>query len=176
PQSGIVLIDGANAAQVSRAYRKRHIAYVSQDPLYVYGSVAQNLRLSTPGASDERIRQVLDRLGLSRWISTLPDGIHTRLDPADEGDVLGPGVRTMLGIARAMLSSPAILLLDEPAGGLDPEMEAKLVAALEALRGSTTVLLVTHRPSLIHRSDGVIVLEGGGATLKRVDKVERQAS
>ncbi|MEM7718015.1 MAG: ATP-binding cassette domain-containing protein [Pseudomonadota bacterium] len=176
PQSGMVLIDEANASQVSRGYRKRNIAYVSQDPLYVYGTVAQNLRLSTPGASDQRILEVLDQLGLSRWVNELPDGINSRLDPAAHRELLGPAVRTMLGIARALLSRPAILLMDEPVGGLDPEMEKKLVAALELLRGKVTILLVTHRPSLIRKSDGVVILEGGSAIFRRLNTDERQAS
>lgn len=176
PQSGMVLIDGANSAQLSRGYRKQHIAYVSQDPLYVYGTVAQNMRLSTPGATDERILAVLERLGLFSWISTLPNGINTRLDPATERGLLGPGTRTMLAIGRAMLSSPPILLMDEPVGGLDPDLESKLLDAIETLRGKTTLLLVTHRPSLIRKSDGVIVVEGGCATLRKVNTAERQAS
>ena len=165
PQSGVVSIDGLNVSQLSRAYRARHIAYVSQDPLFFYGTVAQNLRLNAPDAYDARILRQLKQLGLAKWIDSLPEGIDTRIDPT-ASDILSPGVRTMLGIAQALLVEPAILLLDEPTGGLDAGLEAGLMRALDARRGAMTTLMVTHRPSLIQSSDGVIVLNGGRTAMR----------
>ena len=175
PQSGVVSIDGLNVSQLSRAYRSRHIAYVSQEPLYFFGTVAQNLRLNAPDADDHRILRQVRQLGLGKWIDSLPDGIDTRIDPA-ASEVLSPGVRTMLGIAQALLVEPAILLLDEPTGGLDAGLEAGLMHALEARHGSMTTLLVTHRPSLIDRSDAAIIVNGGRATMRAVSTDKKVAS
>ncbi len=173
PQSGVVMVDGLNVLQLSQGYRNRHIARVSQEPIIIFGTVAQNLRLAAPGASDAHIEEVLEELGLDTWVSTLSDGINTRIDPTTMTDVLSPGIRTLLSVAQALLADPAILLLDEPVGGLDAVREAYLVHALLSRRGKMTTFLVTHRPSLISQSDGLIYLEGGAIRFGRPQALER---
>lgn len=176
PQAGLVLVDDINHSQLSQAFRNRHIVYVSQEPLYFFGTVAQNLRLCAPDADDGRLMAVLDELGLSDWVASLPDGLATRIDPATMTDILSPGHRTLIAVAQALLVEPTILLLDEPTGGLDAMFEEKLLGALEARKGAVTTLMVTHRPSLLRRSDAVIVVDGGAAVLRAPGKVQRVAS
>lgn len=176
PQAGAVMFNGLNISQMSRAFRARNIAFVAQKPLFFYGSVAQFLRLGDPTADDARLLDVLRDLGLEDWVNGLPNGINTRLDPAVDGQLLSSSVLTSLAVAQAILTQPAILLMDEPAGNMEQGHEACLLAALESRRGTMTSVIITHRPSLIKRSDAVIVLNGGAAAMHETTKITRQAS
>ncbi|NNE81492.1 MAG: ATP-binding cassette domain-containing protein [Silicimonas sp.] len=176
PQAGTVLFNDLNLTQLSQAFRARNIAFVSQQPLFFYGSVAQNLRLADPSANDDRLTGIMAEVGLGDWVNALPDGMHTRLDPSGDGDLLSPGVLTGIALAQALLTNPAVLLLDEPAGNLDPSLEAHLVAALESRRGTMTIVVVTHRPSLMKRTDAVIFLNAGAAVMRATADLEKEAS
>ncbi|MEO1025564.1 MAG: ATP-binding cassette domain-containing protein [Pseudomonadota bacterium] len=176
PQVGAVLFNDTNLSQMSRAFRARNIAYVSQSPLYIYGSVAQNLRLSDPTADDDQLISILNELGLTDWIESLPNGIDTRLDPSIDHSMLPASVMSSLAVAQALLTQPAVLLMDEAAGSMDSVLEEHLLAALEARRATMTSVLVTHRPSLIRRSDKAILLNAGAAQVVETQKEPRQAS
>lgn len=176
PQAGAVLFNELNLTQLSRGFRARNIAYVSQKPLFIYGSVAQNLRLADPSADDEKLLTVLEEMGLGRWIAGLPNGINTRMDPSVDGALLSASVLTSLSVAQALLSDPVVLLLDEPAGNMDALLEAKLIEALERRRGHMTSVVVTYRPSLIKRADKVIILNAGTAIMRDTAEMARQAS
>lgn len=176
PQAGSVLFNNLNISQLSRAFRARNIAYISQQPLFFYGSVAQFLRLADPTADDARLNAVLEDIGLGRWVGSLANGINTRLDPAIDGHLLPPSVLTCLAVAQALLSEPAVLLMDEATGNMDQTLETGLISALEKRRGTMTSVMVTHRPSLIKRSDAVIVLNAGSAVMHDADSIKRQAS
>jgi ABC-type bacteriocin/lantibiotic exporter with double-glycine peptidase domain len=176
PQAGAVLFNDLNLTQLSSGFRARNIAYVSQQPLFIYGSIAQNLRLVDPFAEDQKLLSVLDEMGLGPWVSGLPDGIDTRLDPTVDGALLSSSVLTSLSVAQALLSAPRVLLLDEPAGNMDVELETKLVEALERRRGQMTSVVVTYRPSLIHRADKVIILNAGTAVMRDTAELARQVS
>lgn len=176
PQAGVVLFNDLNLTQLSRSFRARNIAYVSQEPLFFYGSIAQNLRLADPGADDARLIDALVELGLGQWINSLPNGIDTRLDPTVDGDLLSPSMLTGIAVAQALLGNPVVLLLDEPAGHLDSALEAQLIEALEKRRGRMTSLIVTHRPSLIRRADHVISMNSGAATMRTITDIESAAS
>ena len=116
---------------MSRSFRARNISYVSQSPLYIYGSVAQNLRLSDPTADDAQLMSILTELGLADWIDSLPDGIDTRLDPSLDRAMLSASVLSSLAVAQALLTHPAVLLMDEAVGSMDSALESHLLAALE---------------------------------------------
>ena len=176
PQAGAVLFNDTNLSQMSRSFRARNIAYVSQSPLYIYGSVAQNLRLSDPTADDAQLMSILSELGLADWIDSLPDGIDTRLDPSLDRAMLSASVLSSLAVAQALLTHPAVLLMDEAVGSMDSALESHLLAALEARRDRMTSVLVTHRPSLIRRSDRTILLNSGAAQVLETNKEQRQAS
>ncbi|MCV6592256.1 MAG: ABC transporter transmembrane domain-containing protein [Silicimonas sp.] len=176
PQAGGVLLNRLHLTQLSRDLRASKIAYVSQKPIYLYGSVAQNLRLADPSADDQHLQNILEEVGLGAWVTALPEGIHTRLDPNVDGHVLTASVRACIAVAQAFLSKPVVLLLDEPAGGMDQNFETHLLAALEARRGSLTCVIVTHRPSLMRRTDSVIFLNGGNAVMRATADLEQAAS
>ena len=176
PQAGVVLLNDLNLTQLSRGFRARSVAYVSQRPLFIYGTVAQNLRLADPASDDTRLMQVLEELGLGHWVRSLPDCLDTRLDPSIDGALLPVSVLTSLSVAQALLTDPSVLLLDEPAGSMDVHLEACLIAALEKRRGQMTSIVVTHRPSLVRRTDKVIILNAGSAVMRDTADLESRAS
>ena len=176
PQAGVIMLNELNLTQLSRDFRARNVAYVSQTPLYFFGSVAQNLRFADPTADDEKLMDMMEEVGLGGWIATLPEGLNTRIDPVLDNNTLSPSARTCIAVAQALLTDPVVLLLDEPAGGMDPDIEAHLINALERRRGQMTCIIVTHRPSLMRRTDSVIFLNGGAAVMKATEDLERAAS
>lgn len=175
-QAGVVMLNDLNLTQLSQEFRARNIAYVSQQPLFFFGSVAQNLRFADPAADDARLLRVLDEVGLSTWVATLPDGLNTRIDPVVDAGLLTSGIRTCIAVAQAFLSDPVVLLLDEPAGGMDHSLETHLLDALERRRGAMTCVLVTHRPSLMERTDSVIFLNAGNAIMRATQDLKKAAS
>ena len=176
PQAGVVLLNSLNLGQLSRDFRARSISYVSQNPLFFFGSIAQNLRFADPAADDTRLLDVLEEVGLSTWLAHLPDGLNTRIDPLVDTGILTSSVRSCIAVAQALLTHPAVLLLDEPAGGMDPDLEAHLLRALESRRGDMTCVIVTHRPSLMRRTDSVIFLNAGAAVMRATADLEQVAS
>ena len=93
-----------------------------------------------------------------------------------DAGILTSSVRTCIAVAQAFLSDPVVLLLDEPAGGMDSDLEAHLIQALERRRGRMTCVIVTHRPSLMRRADSVIFLNAGSATMCAAADLEQVAS
>ena len=176
PQAGVVMLNELNLTQLSADFRARNVAYVSQEPLYFFGSVAQNLRFAAPAADDGQLMDVLEEVGLGAWVATLPEGLNTRIDPVADDGILTSSVRTCIAVAQALLSDPVVLLLDEPAGGMDADLESHLIEALECRRGQMTCVIVTHRPSLMRRTDSMIFLNAGAAVMRATDDLEKAAS
>lgn len=162
PQVGSVHIDGVNIRQIPAGVLRSAIGYVPQSPAVFHGTIAQNLRLAAPAASDEKLRRVCEEVGLLSSIDQLPQGLHTLLDHARQESLPG-GYRQAISIAQALLRDPPILLLDEPAKTLDTVFEQAFLACLERRRGTTTIVMVSHRPSHIRLADKVLTLERGAA-------------
>ncbi|RMF09728.1 MAG: peptidase domain-containing ABC transporter [Alphaproteobacteria bacterium] len=160
PQAGQVSLDGQDIRQIAPAELRHAIAYVPQQSHFFHGTIAQNLRLANPLASEEELVQALHGAGLLKDVVSLPDGLQTRL-----GDQMvwqfNAGFRQRLALARAYVKRAPILLLDEPAQALDDQADAALVGMLERLRGQATILMVSHRPSHIRLADRVLVLDQG---------------
>jgi len=160
PQAGQILLDGADLRQVNPLELRRSIGYVPQRQSFFYGTIAQNLRLSNPTASDADLRAACARVGILERVEQLPEGFDTRI--GDQNIAFhNLGFLQGLSIARALVRNSAILLLDEPAQGLDNDGDRMLVNLLGQLRGKVTVIMVTHRPSHIRLADKVAVLERG---------------
>jgi len=164
PQAGSVSLDGLDIRQLDSGEMRNAIAYLPQNATFFYGTIAQNLRLAEPTASDECINRAIHDAGLSDYIASLPCGIETRYSQEEFANLAG-GVRQRLNLARAYVKNATILLLDEPAFGLDDEADKVLVDKLLALKGKATILMVTHRPSHMKLADRLVYLEQGRVVL-----------
>jgi ATP-binding cassette subfamily C protein/ATP-binding cassette subfamily C protein LapB len=160
PQGGSILIDGIDIRQIDPGELRRVVAYVPQVQSLFHGTVAQNLRLSNPTASQADLADAAAQAGALDGILALPEGFDTRI--GDNMSARLPyGLAQKLLLARALVRRSPILLLDEPATALDEAGDRALMALLQRLRGRTTTLMVSHRPSHIRLADSVVVLDRG---------------
>jgi ATP-binding cassette, subfamily C, bacterial LapB len=160
PVAGTVYLDGLNIQQIDPGELRVAIGYVPQEPAFFFGTVRQNLLLANPAADEVRMRAALLVAGLADLDARLPDGLETKI--LGLGRVgLPHGLQMQLALARAYLKRPAVLLLDNPGAYLDRHADEALIAALRALRGKTTVIVVTSRPSHMRACDRVVRIERG---------------
>ncbi|MHA7957332.1 thiol reductant ABC exporter subunit CydD [Streptomyces sp. L500] len=157
PTSGRVFVGGADLASLSPESWRDQVAWVPQRPHLFAGTIAENVRLARPGATDAQVREALRAAGALEFVSMLPQGTDTRL--GEDGSGLSAGQRQRLALARAFLADRPVLLLDEPTAALDGGTEAAVVEAVRRLSAGRTVVLVVHRPALLSVADRVVRLE-----------------
>jgi PrtD family type I secretion system ABC transporter len=160
PSAGSVRLDQADLAQWPREELGPWIGYVPQDVELFPGTVAENIaRLGEVDAA--QVVAAAQRAQVHELILSLPEGYDTMVDPA--GAVLSPGQRQRIALARALYGDPKLVILDEPNSNLDGAGELALAETLKALRGQVTVVVVTHRTTLVQQVDKLLVLEAGKA-------------
>ena len=159
PQSGQVMIDGADLRCCEPLQLRKAVALVSQDPVIFAASVAENVRFGRPEASVEEVRAACVAAHAIEFIERLPQGMDTEL--GERGVRLSGGQRQRLSIARALLADRPILLLDEATSSLDAESERQVAAALESLSRGRTTLVIAHRLATVRTADRILVLERG---------------
>ncbi len=157
---GTVRLGGLDMRQLDPAEIRSAIGYAPQQPTFFYGSVAANLRFACPSATDADIVEALATVGIYLPNPTLPDGIETRISGTG-ARLFSQGMLCRLSLARAFVKKSSILLLDDPGNGLDRVGDTALTAHLNSIRGNTTVLLVTARPSHMRIADRVVVMSAG---------------
>jgi ATP-binding cassette subfamily C protein LapB len=160
PQAGSITIDGIDIRQFDPMVLRQSIAYVPQQTQFFHGTLAQNLQLSAPDATEERMIRAAERAGLLSQIMTLPDGFDTRIDE-QVMHIFSSGFLQKLNLARAYIRKSKIIIMDEPGNTLDLESDEILRNSITQFKGNTTVLMVTHRPSLINLADRVLSLQRG---------------
>jgi ATP-binding cassette, subfamily B, bacterial len=160
PTSGSVRLGGVDLREVDRSWLRRRAAIVTQDVQLFAASVRDNLTMFRPDlAGDDRLRQVLTEVGLGDWLAGLPDGLDTLLGPQGGGVSAGEG--QLLAFARAFLTDPGLVVLDEASRRLDPATEQRIEAAVDRLLTGRTAVLIAHRLSSLSRVDQIAVVDGG---------------
>jgi len=135
------------------------VAYASQRPYLFHGSIADNLRLADPGASDARLRAVAEAAQVLQFAQRLPQGLDTVI--GERGFGLSGGEARRIGLARLLLRDPQVLLLDEPTAFLDADTEAALLRSLAAYARGRSVVVATHSPAVIAWADRCLLLPEG---------------
>ncbi|MCC6682775.1 MAG: ABC transporter ATP-binding protein [Phycisphaeraceae bacterium] len=159
PQAGRVLIDGTDIATVNLRSLREQIAMVSQQTILFEGTIAENIAYARPLTPPARIEQAARLAGAHEFISQLPHGYDSLLGEAGEG--LSGGQRQRLAIARAILSDPSILILDEATSQIDADSEARISQALRKLRRGRTTFIIAHRLSTVIDADQILVMDAG---------------
>jgi ABC-type multidrug transport system fused ATPase/permease subunit len=164
PDGGRVLLGGRCATAFPLDALRRGIAVVSQETYLFHATVAENLRLARPDATDEELTRAARAAGVHDEITALPEGYATVL--GERGATLSGGQRQRLALARGLLADAPVLVLDEATSAVDERREADIVRDLPGAAGGRTVLVVAHRLAAVRHADRIVVLDGG-----RVDAI-----
>jgi ATP-binding cassette subfamily B protein len=156
---GQITLDGVDIARMTREGLRSKTGMVLQDTWLFSGSIADNIAYGAPGATREQIRDAAVATHVDHFVRTLPDGYDTLID--EEGSSVSAGERQLITIARAFLSEPAILILDEATSSVDTRTELLIQRAMNTLRQGRTSFVIAHRLSTIRDADLILVMEGG---------------
>jgi len=159
PLAGVVRLGGVDLRAARLAEVRTRIGLVTQEVHLFHASVRDNLTLFDDDVPDERIRAVLDTLGLTSWLQELPQGLDTTLLP--DGTGLSAGQAQVLACARILLRDPDLVILDEPSSRLDPMTDQLVQTALSRLLEGRTGIIVAHRLATLAYADDILVLENG---------------
>jgi ABC-type multidrug transport system fused ATPase/permease subunit len=159
PTEGRVLIDGIDTRTLAVDNLRDLVSFVFQEPAVFDDTVANNLRLGNPDATDLELESAASTAGALSFIRNLPEGFNTRL--GRNGDTLSVGQKQRLAIARGLVSLSPVLVLDEPTAALDPETENALVKALQAEREKRVLIVIAHRLSTIRSADRICLVADG---------------
>lgn len=159
PTDGSILVDGIDSRQIDPAELRRNIGYVPQDVTLFYGTLRDNIVIAAPMADDETVLQAVNASGLNRFIDSHPRGLSMQV--GERGESLSGGQRQSVALARAVINDAPVLLLDEPTGSMDHSTEEEAKARLTELSKGKTMIVVTHRTSLLELVDRIIILDAG---------------
>jgi ATP-binding cassette, subfamily B, multidrug efflux pump len=157
--SGRITIDGRDISQMPRAELRAQIGMVLQDTWLFGGTIHDNIAYGNPGATEAQILEAARATYVDRFVHSLPDGYHTMIN--EEADNVSAGQKQLLTIARAFLSDPSILILDEATSSVDTRTEVQIQEAMNRLRSQRTSFVIAHRLSTIRGADVILVMEDG---------------
>lgn len=158
-QGGQILIDGRDIRTLDLSQYRRHLGIVPQVPFLFNGTVAENIRYARPEATDEEVETVARRIAEGEWLEALPEGLQTPVGEMGKG--LAMGQRQLVALARVLLQSPSILILDEATASVDPLTEEQIQEGLDVLAENRTAIIIAHRLSTIRHADRIVVLRQG---------------
>ena len=159
PNAGQVLLDGVDLRSLSDAALRREVVLITQESFLFEGTVAENIRLGRPAASDAEVEAAARAIGAHGFISALPDGYATKV--GKRGGKLSAGQRQLLSFCRAFIAAPSVLVLDEATALLDIPSERLVQSALRTVLAGRTALIIAHRLSTVAIADRVLVLRSG---------------
>ena len=159
PTAGAIRVAGVDLRQVSLASLRSSLVMVPQDGFLFDTSVADNVRMGRPEATDRELRSAFEALGLDGWVDGLPRGVRTRV--GERGEHLSVGERQLVSLARGYLADPGCLILDEATSAVDPATEVALRNAIQRLTDGRTALAIAHRLATAEHADLILVLEHG---------------
>jgi ATP-binding cassette, subfamily C, bacterial len=171
-QKGKILIGRQPIEMIDIKAWRQSIGYVPQDLMLFHDTIHENICLSNPDISTEAILTALEQAGARNFIDALPIGIET--DVGEMGSKLSGGQRQRIALARALVTNPKILILDEVTSALDPETEAEIVSNIASLRGRYTIIAITHRPAWTKIADRLYTISKGHVSSpKRPEKSKK---
>jgi len=159
PGAGCISVDGRALNSIPAEDWRKLVAWVPQNPYLFQESLAANLRLAKPQASENEMMKACQQAGLADFIISLPQGFETMA--GERGARLSGGQNQRLALARAFLMDAPCLLLDEPTSSLDPGLEAELRESVQRLLAGRTALVIAHRLSTVYQADQIIVMDAG---------------
>jgi ATP-binding cassette subfamily B protein len=159
PASGSIQLGGVPLDRLTDASLAGRVVVIPQDPFLFDGTLGHNVRLGSPGATDEEVLRTLDDLGLHAWFDTLPDGLDTPVGL--RGERLSAGERQLVALARTALVDPDLVVFDEATSGIDPATDVAVHQALGALTHGRTTVSIAHRMITAEAADRVLVFADG---------------
>lgn len=159
-ESGRVLLDGRDVQELRRHDLRHAIGFVAQDPFLFDGSIADNIRYGSFGASDEAVVRAAAMAEAHTFITTLPHGYDTLI--GERGAALSGGQRQRIALARAILKDSPVVILDEATSAVDNETEAAIQRTLHSFAADRTMVVIAHRLSTVRHADRIFVLDKGG--------------
>ena len=159
PTSGAVLVDGIDLRQLDPAELRRNIGYVPQDVTLFFGSLRDNLTIAAAGADDAAVLRAAEIGGVIDFVNSHPQGFDMAV--GERGESLSGGQRQAVAISRAVINDPPILLMDEPTGSMDHSSEEEIKKQLRTYAAGKTLIVITHRTSLLDLVDRIIVVDAG---------------
>lgn len=159
PQSGEILIDGRNLSDIKTTSYRNLISPVLQEPFLFRGTILENVKIADPEKSEEEISDTAHEFGLDRIFSRLPEGMETNV--GELGRNLSEGQKQAIAILRALTRNPEIIIMDEPTSNIDPYSEKFIFETLEKFARDRTLILITHRFSMISLVDRIVVVQEG---------------
>lgn len=163
PTEGMVDLDGIDLRQIDPAEFRQHVGFVSQEPRLFHGSLRDNVTMGRAHVDAQRLVEVAHLTGLDKVVAAHPMGWD--LPVGEQGGLLSGGQRQLVALARALVSKPQILLMDEPTSSMDAQSEIAFLRQLRDAAGTCTLVVVTHRPAVLELVTRIIVVDAGRPVL-----------
>ena len=163
PTQGMVEVDGIDLRQIDPADYRQRVGFVSQEPRLFKGTLRDNVMMGRPNIDSRRLAEVARVTGLDRVIASHPQGWE--LPVGEMGGLLSGGQRQLVALARCLVTTPQILLMDEPTSSMDAQSEVMFLRQLKQAAGTRTLVMVTHRPAVLDLVDRIIVVDSGKVVL-----------
>jgi ABC-type multidrug transport system fused ATPase/permease subunit len=159
PSDGTVEVGNIDLRRVKFDSLRDRVVMVPQEGVLFRGSIADNVRMGRPEATDQELRTTFEELGISDWLNELDEGLNTQV--GERGNALSVGERQLVTLVRAAIADPDLLVLDEATSAVDPVTEVRISRTLSELTNGRTVVTIAHRMSTAENADRVLVFDGG---------------